>query len=275
MTLSTLSRTGEGEDDTSVVAQVSLLVKELSRIAGTGCLVEGPDGRLLTHHLERHDVPPTVVQALVTGELCALHQGLCRRRATGCLPSGPVVESLLAEDGPPVAHLVLREGIGIVWLLLKAGRALSLEEVAEPAERLRVVLAATWEGMEGSSLRAWLDGVPGVELPEPLRSSRRLWLVGTPDPAAVSRGVAPQLAARASGQYVVIGGSSATRSEQVAAAVERSLPDGCGAVLMALTGTDLSTAREALDVARSAAPAGRCVPLRDVRGAVVARVDAA
>lgn len=270
MTLNTLSRAGEGADDTSVVAQVSLLVKDLAGIAGTGCLVEGPDGQLLTHHLHRHDVPPTVVQALVTGELRPLHQALCRRRATGCLPSGPVVEGRLEDDGPGVAHLVLREGVGTVWLLLD--RELVLADVADVAERLRVALATTWEGMEGSSLRAWLNCVQGAELPEPLRSSARLWLVGTPDAAAVSRGLARHLVARASGHYVVIGSSAATCSVHVAAAVERTLPDGCAAVAVELAdGVDLAVARDALDAASGAAPAGRCVSLADVRGAVVAR----
>jgi hypothetical protein len=270
MSLTTLSCARDGEDS-SVVAQVALLVKELARIAGTGCLVEGPDGRLLTHHLDRHDVPPTVVQTLVTGELRPLHQTLCRRRATGCLPSGPVVEGLLGEDGPAVAHLVLREGIGTVWLLLDEGRELRLEHVAEVAERLRVVLAATWEGMEGSSLRAWLDGVPGVELPEPLRSASRLWLVGTPDAAAVARGLPRHLAARASAAYLLVGGAASARWSQVGAAVERALPDGCGAVVVELNGIDVTVAREALDVAREAAPVGRCVALGEVRGAVVTR----
>jgi hypothetical protein len=271
MSLTTLSCAPHGEDS-SVVAQVALLVKELARTAGTGCLVEGPDGRLLTHHLQRHDVSSTVVQALVTGEVRPLHESLCRRRATGCLPSGPVVEGLLGEDGPAVAHLVLREGIGTVWLLLEEGNALRLEHVADAAERLRVVLAATWEGMEGSSLRAWLDGVPGVDLPEPLRSASRLWLVGTPDASAVARSLPHHLAARASGPYLLVGGSAATRSAQVAAAVERVLPGGYGAVSVELTDTlDVSVAREALDVARDVAPDGRCVSLGDVRGSVVVR----
>jgi hypothetical protein len=271
MTLTTLSCAPQAED-TSVVAQVALLVRELAQLAGTGCLVEGPDGALITHYLVCHDVPPTVVRSLVTGQLRPLHETLCQRRATGCLPSGPVVEGLLGEDGPAVAHLVLREGIGTVWLLLDEGDALRLEHVADTAERLRVVLAATWQGMVGSSLRAWLDGVPGVELPEPLRSSSRLWLVGTPDASAVSRGLPRHLPALASGAYVLVGGSAATRSVQVAAAVERALPDGRGAVSVELTGdVDVAAARAALDVASDAAPAGRCVPLGDVRGAVVAR----
>lgn len=268
MTLTTLVHAGDREDS-SVVAQVALLVKELAGVAGTGCLVEGPDGRLITHHLDRHDVAATVVQALVTGELRPLHETLCGRRATGCLPSGPVVEGRLGEEGTAVAHLVLRDGIGTVWLLLAPGRQLRLEHVADTVERLRGLLAATWEGMEGSSLRAWLDGVPGSDLPEPLRSAPRLWLVGTSEAAAVARAVSTQLAARASGTYVLIGTAAGTKPVQVAAAVERALPAGCGAVLVEVT--DPVPAREMLDVSRGTAPAGRCVSLGDVRSAVVAR----
>lgn len=268
LTLTTLS-CADDREDTSVVAQVARLVKELASISGIGCLVEGPDGRLIAHHLDRHDVPPTVVQALVTGELRALHKSLHGRRASGCLPTGPVVEGRLGEEGPPVAHLVLREGMGTVWLLLAPGHQLLLEDVAEAVERLRALLAATWEGKEGSSLRAWLDGVPGSVLPEPLRSAPRLWLVGTVEAAAVARAVSSHLPARASGAYVLIGTSAGTKPVQVAVAVERALPADCGAVFVQVS--DLQLAREALDVARGAAPAGRCVSLGEVRGTVIAR----
>jgi hypothetical protein len=252
VTLSTVSRTGS-QDEASVVAQVSQLVAELAGHAGTGCLVEGPDGRLLSHHLERHDVPATVVQVLVTGSLRSLHDALEGRRVAGRLPSGPVIEGRLGVDGPAVVQLALREGAGAVWLLLDGACPRLLEQVAEAAERLRLLLAARWEGMEGSSLRAWLDGEPDAELPEALASATRLWLVATSDSVAVARGA--RLTARACGAYVLVGTTAAMKPRQVALAVQHALPAGGSALLVEVT--DPVAGREALDAARGAAPAGQ------------------
>ena len=269
MSLSTIGHAGH--EDASVVAQVSGLVRELAALAGTGCLVEGPDGRLLGHHLEQHDVAAVVVQALVTGRLGPLHDALQDRRVAGRLPSGPVVEGRLGQDGPTVVQLALREGIGTAWLLVDGTCARLLELAAEPAERLRLLLAATWEGMEGSSLRAWLEGEPDAVLPDALRGASRLWLVATPDAAVVGRAL--RLTARACGSYLVVGTTAATTAAQVAAAVEAALPAGSSGLVVELV--DPVAAAAALDAARGSAPHDRCVPLDDVRSEVVARRIAA
>ena len=271
MTVSTL-RPHADPAESSVVGRVAQLVEELAAIAGTGCLVEGPGGRLLAHHLSRSDVPAAVVRALVTGSLGPLHDALSGRRAVGCLPAGPVVEGVLGDGGPAVAHVLLREGLGTVWLLPSSGRGLVLEHVSDLVDRLRVALGATCDDEDGAALRAWLDAEPGAGLPEPLATCSRVWLVVSVDPAAVCRAVPARYVARVAGRFAVVGAPASAGARQLAAAVVHALPEDSGAVCVEVADrADPSREREALEAARGAAPAGCCVPLSDVRGAVVAR----
>lgn len=272
MSLTSFSPAGP-PDDSSVVAQVARVVEELADLAGLGCLLEGADGRLLAHHLvpgTAESAPPTVVQALVTGRLNHLHDGLLHRRATGRMPAGRMVEGRLADDGLDVAQLVLREGLGTVWLLLGTPGSLPLDTMAGAADRLRLLLAATSDGSDGSTFRRWLDGQPDAALPEPFRSAARLWLVATSAASSVARALPAPLAAKACGAFTVVAAPVSMKAAQLAATVERVLPPGHGAVLTPV-GDNAKAAREALDTARFAAPEGRCVALQDARSAVVVR----
>src|SRR5438445_6500058 len=104
---------------TGVVERVGACAEELAALAGRGSLVESASGRLVAHHL-RADVPATVLDALVRGDLSVLHTALTQRRSVGLLPTGAVLTGVLAPSGTRVAYLALRDAgvtTGGAWLL--------------------------------------------------------------------------------------------------------------------------------------------------------------
>jgi hypothetical protein len=284
----------------AVVVQIAACVEELAVLAGRGCLVESALGRLVAHELPcGTDVTPIVVNALVGCELSGMHAALTRRRSTGVLPTGAVIQGLLADGSVPVAYLPLRdagEPVGGVWLLLDEP-GLNLDRLRAPVLRLASLLACTAGGDEvQAALAACLTGDETARLPNPLRDRPRLWVAAVhfgPEVAtdaalralSIGCGAASERTVRVcaaqSGDrpYVVIGADRTTSDAHALRVLEQLVATASGRLGQPLSAglsdpcdaTGLVVARQQGDAAADAAGIGRCVTLSAVRPSVLLR----
>jgi len=212
-----------------------------------GCLVEGPDGRLVAHRLaDVESLPHPLVRAVLSGDLSTLEGALGRRRALGLVSAGPVLSA--SVEGRFLVRVPLREGAGAVWLLVVEPPSLvELEDVSDRATRL---LHAT---SEVPQLLWCLEGHEHAEVPPALAERPRLWvvaLVGSPEPLvqlARAGGLAIETCLRDLTWYAVVGGAGRTVTSHVQAHVQtvvRQGSPGSRAGLSAPTSADgLATAR--------------------------------
>lgn len=266
----------------SLVSQIACCVEDLAVLVGNGCLVESAASRLVAHHFVDPDVPSALVSALVTGELGPLHRDLSSRRATGLLPSGAVVEGVVADRR--VAYLALRVGdspVGGVWLLPADDRALSLEELTDPVQRLTSLLSCAGPEGDEPSLATCLE--TGGDLPACL-AGRERWWVARVDAALAAESLLRALPSATSPVvlrpvrcgshvYLVVGGSRRVSAQHALAAVRAAVSGLDVPVTAALSETcdaaGLPAARRQADAAIQATVPGTCTALASVRSAVI------
>lgn len=278
----TAAPSGAGPAGASVVALTADCVAELADLAGDACLLEGPDARLLAHHVLGAVAPPELIAALVSGSLSGLHAGLSARRKTGVLPSGHVMEGDLR--GRRVVYMGLRDGVqplGGVWLLVKDAHPVALEDLRGPVQRLTRLLSHTAEGADPGCL----DGGP---LPPGL-PTERMWvarLVADASAGELQAALMPAASPlilrplrRGQSVYVLVAGGRTVTPSDAHAALERMARNATARLAVPVT-VGLSSLVEDRDFARAASQAdtvaleaepGSCTSLASVRARLVMR----
>ncbi len=152
------------------VQRLADALDQLASAAGAGCLLSGPDGRLVAHRLVEDC--PGLTDHILSGQTSSLHARLTRRRTAGLLAGAPVFEGVLC--GQPAAVINPRydgRELGELWLLLAQDRTLSLDVLADPVERLVDALLGADTAADPDA--ALLDGSP---LPPQLADADRFWV---------------------------------------------------------------------------------------------------
>lgn len=142
-------------------------LQALAHLAGDGCLLEDPSGRLVGQRLLT--AAPPLVEAVLAGHLRPLHDALTSRRKAGLLCGAVVVQGLVGQLR--MAHLALSNHAGPLcglWLALGHDRDLDLDSLAPAIESLQSLLTGT----AAAAAPAVLDGAP---LP-PEFAAGRLWV---------------------------------------------------------------------------------------------------